>query len=87
MSGASRQGYDAAGKERLQKIENNQQETKNTFLTTKKEMKKISILAVAAFMVASSFMSCNGSSNSDLKTSTDSLSALFGEMYGYGVSG
>ena len=51
MSGASRQGYDAAGKERLQKIENNQQETKNTFLTTKKEMKKISILAVAAFMV------------------------------------
>ena len=50
-------------------------------------MKKISILAVAAFMVASSFMSCNGSSNSDLKTSTDSLSAMFGEMYGYGVSG
>ena len=43
-------------------------------------MKKISILAVAAFMVASSFMSCNGSSNSDLKTSTDSLSAMFGEM-------
>lgn len=87
MSGASRQGYDAAGKERLPKNENNQQETKNTFLTTKKEMKKISILAVAAFMVASSFMSCNGSSNSDLKTSTDSLSAMFGEMYGYGVSG
>lgn len=50
-------------------------------------MKKISILAVAAFMVASSFMSCNGSSNSELKTPTDSLSALFGEMYGYGVAG
>ena len=50
-------------------------------------MKKISILAVASFMVASSFMSCNGSSSSDLKTPTDSLSAMFGEMYGYGVSG
>ncbi len=50
-------------------------------------MKKISILAFAAVVAASSFMSCNGSSNSELKTSTDSLSALFGEMYGYGVAG
>lgn len=50
-------------------------------------MKKISILASAALLVASAFTSCNGNSKSELKTPTDSLSAYFGEMYGYGVAG
>ena len=50
-------------------------------------MKKISILAVASIMAATTFVGCNGISNSDLKTPTDTLSAKFGEMYGYGVAG
>lgn len=50
-------------------------------------MKKISILAGLALVAATAFTSCNGGSKSDLKTPTDSLSAYFGEMYGYGVKG
>ncbi|MGN0211720.1 MAG: FKBP-type peptidyl-prolyl cis-trans isomerase [Muribaculaceae bacterium] len=50
-------------------------------------MKKISILATASLLIASSMISCNGISNSDLKTANDTLSAKFGEMYGYGVAG
>lgn len=50
-------------------------------------MKKISILAVVALMGVSTFVSCNGNTKSELKTPTDTLSAYFGQMYGYGVSG
>lgn len=50
-------------------------------------MKKISILAAAAIVAASSLVSCNGVADSgEVKTSLDTLSMTMGEMYGYGIA-
>lgn len=49
-------------------------------------MKKFSVFAVVAVLVASALTSCNGIFSTQPQTAEDSLSVMFGEMYGHGVA-
>lgn len=50
-------------------------------------MKKISIIAVMAIVAVLTLSNCDGLSTTQLRTSEDTLSAKFGQMYGYGIAG
>lgn len=48
-------------------------------------MKKISLLAAAAVLATSAFVSCDGMNSTKLETAEDTISSYYGKMFGFGI--